>query len=58
MEMALSEKETLEEVVKSLHAIIESYRNTVEQLEDKCEKTKLKYSNKKRHTSDRLASSL
>lgn len=54
----LSEKELLEEEVRSLRDEIDSYKATVSQLQDKMERYKLKYSNRKRYSDGKLATSL
>lgn len=58
MKAALSEKDLLEEEVKSLQNDVDYYKVTVAQIQEKMERYKAKYSLKKRHSDDKLASSL
>lgn len=58
MKAVLSEKELVEEEVRSLQGNLEYYKTLVSQLQDKVGKYKLKCSNSKRRSDGKLASSL
>lgn len=58
LKAVLSEKAALEEEVQSLQQEVEFFKGSVAQLQDKMERYRSKYSSRKRHSEDKLASSM
>ena len=58
MKAILSEKELLEEETRTLRDEVDSYKVLVAQLQEKMERYKVKYSNRKRYSDGKLATSL